>query len=52
MKNQKKANQKNLKAQKPGNPNRTEQQHNPSRMEPQKQRNQFHQEKLSGQKKK
>ncbi len=51
MKNQKQSNKKNLEPTRPGNPNRTELQHNPSRLDPQKQQNQRHLDKLSRQKK-
>ena len=51
MKNGKQARQKDLKPQRPGNPNQTGLQHNPSRLDPQKQQSQRHGDKLSGQKK-
>ena len=51
MKNDKQARQKDLKLQRPGNPNQTGQQHNPSRLDPQKQQAQRHSDKLSGHKK-
>ncbi len=51
MKNDKQTGQKDLKPQRPGNPIQTGQQHNPSRLDPQKQQNQRHRDKMSGQKK-
>jgi len=51
MRNGKKARQKDLEPQRPGNPNRTGQQHNPSRLDPQKQQNTRRRDKLSGRKK-